>query len=209
MRAPGQVGGLVVFVLILVVLMSLSLRQLGIRQEEINRLAPSLIWVVNAFSAILALQSLAIIDEEDRGLLGLFLGGAPMGVVATAKWLTAVTVLLALQLAGVLFSALLLNFPLGVGFIALIEISILVSAAVSGVGVVVAAIAVGIRGREMILPILLFPLSFPIFAGAVFLSSEALQHGMLLRGSFWYTLLLSVIGVFGAVCIAGFERIIR
>lgn len=210
LRAPGQSLGVLAFVLMTVVLASLAMRQLGIPQATVGRVASGVFWLLNAFTAVLALQHIARVDEENGGSLGIFLSGVDMTLVFTAKWCVAWIVLFLLFTWSLLFSTLFFNLPLDVPRLCqLLELIVLVSGGISGLGVILSGIAVTLPSRDLVLPVLLFPLLIPIFAAAIILTTDIVDMSLLNRGEFWYVLLWGYLGILFASGMMLYEQIIR
>ena len=66
---------------------------------------------------------------------------------------------------------------------------LLTAAGFVAVGTLLAAIAVCTKGREIILPLVLYPISLPLIAAAVFLTRALLETGVLEFSGFWFVLI--------------------
>ena len=209
MRSSGQVMGMIVFVLMISVVASLSLRQVGVKPGDIQKLASGIFWILNAFVAVLALQYTALIEEEDNAHIGVLYSGAPLEVLFLSKWLCSSLLLFALQMFTLFCCILLLNLTIGSGLWAIVEISVLCSCGLSAVGVLLSSIAVTLRSREILLPVLLFPVCLPILAGAVFLTQEVMLGYSLDRVGFWYLLLCCFSGIVVSLGVLLYEHILR
>jgi len=68
----------------------------------------------------------------------------------------------------------------------------LVVAGFTAVGTLASAISVRVRGRDIILPLILFPVCLPLIAAAVHLTRELLLTEQLLYGDFWFILICAL-----------------
>ena len=159
--------------------------------------APGLFWVAVLFSGVLAVQrsfSLEISDGAADGLrlsrlepAGIFLGKA----VAVALQLVALEALLVVGIV-VLFHSKLS----GAGLLAVS--SIVATVGLAAAGVAYAAISMGLRARETLLPLLLAPVLAPIVLAATEAWRSALH---LSNADGWRWLIL--LGCFAAIYVAG------
>lgn len=156
-----------------VVLFPLSL---GSDPATLARIAPGVLWVAVLLAGLLTLDAVFRSDLEDGSLEQLLLGSAPMAWLIAMRvlvhWsvtflpLLLLTPVLAemLQLPHALLPVLMLSLTLGTPLLSLI-------------GVVVAALTVGIRRSGILLAVLSLPLFLPVLvfgAGAVVAASQGL-----------------------------------
>ncbi|MAG35822.1 MAG: hypothetical protein CL878_06220 [Dehalococcoidia bacterium] len=140
------------------------------------RLVPGLIWVTITYGATVGFGR-TFAQEHERGNLDALLA-APLdrSVLYAAKLLgnlalTAVLIALTVPLAAVFFNvafaphALLLSLALG-------------TIGLAAVGTLLSAMAAQTRAREVLLPVLLFPISVPALLAAVHSTAAALQGRM-------------------------------
>ena len=112
----------------------------------------------------------------------------------------------AMQLVTALLFALVFDLDLSRGAWGLAGVAALGTLGISSVGTLFGAMAVRTRFRDVLLPILLLPALFPVLAGAVTGSAEALRDGV---PSFESVQLLLVIdGVYWILCFTGFEYVL-
>ena len=132
----------------------------GPQPETLSRGAPAVLWTAALFAAMLTLDRLFAADREDGGLDRLLLAPAPLEALVLAKclahWLGACVPLIAVSP----LAALALN--LGVEGAAVAALSLLVGTpALTLVGAVGAALALGARRGGALVPLLVLPLNAP------------------------------------------------
>ncbi len=134
------------------------------------------LWVAFVFASVLGLNR-SFVREQDKGCLeGLLLCPADRSVIYFGKMLGNLVFLLIIEAISVplyiiLFNrSELLDRPLE-----LIGIPVLGSIAISSVGTIISAITINTRTRELLLPILLFPLLIPVIIAAVELTAFLLD----------------------------------
>jgi len=196
----GGGGGMAVFFF----LITISIVPLGVGPDLnlLARIAPGMLWVALLLSALLTLDRLFQADHED-GTLDLFvMGTLPLELVVLAKalghWLTTgLPLIVAAPLLG-----LLLNLPLA-GMGPLMLAMAIGSPALSLLGVVGAALAVGVRRGGLLISLLVLPLYVPVLIFGVSATRAALVavpgdlggRSLLLLGA--VTLVSLVLGPFG------------
>lgn len=151
-----------VFTLLVLVIFNFAFE---LRVENVQVLAPGVLWVTFIFAAVLALGRL-FAAERDRGALeGLLLCPVDRGTIYLAKLISALVLMLVVEAVAVpafigLFGLNLPLAPLGlVGFLG--------SLGFASVGTLFSALAAHTRTREGLLPILLFPISVPVIIATV------------------------------------------
>ncbi len=151
-----------VFTLLVLVIFNFAFE---LRVENVQALAPGVLWVTFIFAAVLALGRL-FAAERDRGALeGLLLCPVDRGTIYLAKLISALVLMLVVEAVAVpafigLFGLNLPLAPLGlVGFLG--------SLGFASVGTLFSALAAHTRTREGLLPILLFPISVPVVIATV------------------------------------------
>jgi heme exporter protein B len=75
----------------------------------------------------------------------------------------------------------------------------------ASVGTLFSAVAVNTRARDVMLPILLFPISVPIIIAAVKLTAAILDGGGISTSGIWWPLLISFDAIFLVVSALVFE----
>lgn len=126
------------------------------------------LWVAFLFASVLGLNR-SFVKEQDKGCLeGLLLAPADRSAIYFGKFLGNLVFLLfveavSLPLVTVFFNRTeIVRHPLE-----LAGILVLGSVAISSVGTILSAITANTKTRELLLPILLFPLMIPVIIGAV------------------------------------------
>ena len=151
-----------VFALLVLVIFTFAF---DLRAENVALVAPGVLWVAIAFATTLALgRSMAL--EAERGTLeGMLLTPAGAGTVYAAKVASNALSVFAIE------AALLPVFTVLFGVPALRPAALLVIAlgtlGLVATGTLFAAMAAGTRAREILLPVLLFPISVPALVAGV------------------------------------------
>ncbi|RME84302.1 MAG: cytochrome C biogenesis protein [Caldilineae bacterium] len=126
---------------------------------------PGILWVTVAFAGVLGLGR-AFIAEKDKGsLAGLLLAPVDRSAVYFGKMLAnlifiLVVEILILPLITVFFNVPLITLPL-------LLILLLGTIGFAAVGTIFSALAVNTRAREVLLPVLLFPVLLPVLVAGI------------------------------------------
>lgn len=179
------------FALVLVVVASFSFRQVGFGQSDLQAVTPGILWLIFLFAGVIALNHSFLIETENDALQGLLFSKVDPGTVFLAKFSTNFVFLFAIQIFTIISHALLFGVEIFSVIPALIFITALAAIGFIAVGTLLSAISVSTPGRDLVLPLILFPLCIPLLAGAVFLTRELLQGGVFPWTSFWLVLILA------------------
>jgi len=203
-RSKDAINSMLFFALLVVVIFSFSF---DLTAEESRRIAGGLVWVALLFAAVVALNQTWARELRNQALDAYRVSPAPAESLFLAKAI------------GNFFFVIILEglmTPLFVVFYNLRSVGPAYELAIASVlgtwalvvnGTFFAAMSIRTRSREVMLPLLLFPISIP----AVLAMVEATT--MVLTGTesprFWITLLLVYDVVFSAVCLLLFETVLH
>ncbi|MEI8131808.1 MAG: heme exporter protein CcmB [Leptolinea sp.] len=203
-RSRELISAMLVFALLVILIFNFALE---LSPQNRVGLTSGILWVTLIFAGTIGLnRSMAV--EKDRGCLdGLLL--APVDRTAIyfgkvlANWLfTMLVAVIIMPLYAVLYSVNL--------FVPGLFLSILLgTAGYSVVGTLLAAMAVQTRTRDILLPILLFPVIFPLLLAVVKASSGFLQTLPWVDIQPWMTLLVVYDMIFIAIGILVFDSVVE
>ncbi|MBM3941961.1 MAG: heme ABC transporter permease CcmB [SAR202 cluster bacterium] len=186
-RSRDILVSVLVFGLLVALLFSFALKP---SPGEGARLAPAILWVALAFSGTITVTRTFVREQEQGGLEGLLLTPASRDAIFLGKALTSFLFMLAVEAVLLpAFSALLAAPLLSAG---IAVTAVLATLGFATLGTLFSAIAVQTRSREIMLPVLFFPIILPLLIGAVESSAHALSGGGFSR---W----LPLMGVFDAL----------
>src|SRR5436190_5285438 len=203
-RSKDAINAMLFFALLVVVIFSFSFDPTA---EESRRIAGGLIWVGFLFAAVVALNQTWAREIRNQVLDAYRVSPAPANPLFLAKALgnfVFVSVLEAVMTP--LFIAFYKLSAVGPGW-ELIPITILGTWALVVNGTFFAAISLRTRSREIMLPLLLFPLSIPALIGMVNATTAVLTGETSAR--FWIALLLAYDVVFTVACLLLFETVLE
>ena len=203
-RSREMIVSVVVFGLLVVVIFNFALSATA---SQVTTLAPGILWVAYAFAGILAMNRSFVREQEQGGLEGLLLSPVSRDAIFLGK--AAGTFLFMLLVEAILlpvFAAFLgfsfLSFTLAVTIL-------LATLGFATVGTLFSAIAVQTRSRELMLPVLFFPVILPVIIGAVQATTVALGGDTLSGLERWLPLLAVFDALFLVICPWVFSAVVE
>jgi heme exporter protein B len=146
-------------------------------REESLRLLPAVLWVSFAFAGVLGFNRSFAAERENSCLEGMTLAPIDPSAVFVGKMLANLLFLGIAEIVMVFAAALWYNFSFfpALGWFALI--TFFGTLGYAALGTIFGAIAANTRMREVMLPVLQFPISFWILMLSIDATSDALRGG--------------------------------
>lgn len=170
---------------------------------------PGLFWVAICFTGVLALGRSFQMELESGGLEALRLYPGDRMSLYAGKVIANLLVLAALELVVVAFGAILYSLDLWTKLPALLGVAVLGSLGFAAVGTFYAALTANLRAREVMLPLLLFPILIPLVLSAVKATALVMRGDAMGELGAWLKLLVAFDVVFVTVCTLTFEFVIE
>ncbi|MFN2115599.1 MAG: heme ABC exporter ATP-binding protein CcmA [Anaerolineae bacterium] len=176
-RAREIVPPVFVFALLVVVIFQFSLpASPTVRQTA----AAGAYWIALLLGSTLGVSRAMAVETESGGMTGLLVSPVDRGALFVGKWLAGYGFALLVGLALVPAFVVLLELQAGVAQIAtLLAVVALGLVGWSAAGVLLGGMSVNTRAREVMLPVLLYPLVLPLVIPAVQASSMVLEGATL------------------------------
>ena len=204
-RTKEMLSAMFVFSLLVILIFNFAF---DLRADNAQALAPGVLWVAIAFAGMLGL-SRSFILERDRGVLdGLLLAPVDRSAIYFGKMIGNVLFIGLVEVVILPFFVILFNQPAST-LPALIGVVILGTIGFAGVGTLFSAMAVHTRAREILLPIMLFPVIVPVLLSAVNLTSAVLDEIPFEEVSHWLALLIAFDVIFIAASFILFEFVVE
>ena len=170
-------------------------------------LTAGLLWVTLAFAGTLGLNRSISGEQENSAIDGLLLAPVDRSAVFCGKTLS--NLLFTLLVAVILIPVFSLLYGKSLINLSLLLIVFLGLSAYTALGTLLAALSMQTRTRDVLLPVLLFPLALPILIAAVQASQGVIDGGGLASVQNWVYLLLAGNGLFIAAGLLLFETIVE
>lgn len=195
-RSRDTVVSALIFGLIVVVVFNFGLNR---TPGSLAPVAPGLLWVAYGFVGVLAMNRAFAREQEQGALDGLLAAPVSRDAVFLGKMLGTLTFMLVIEVVLLPVFAVMLDLPTLSATLGLIIL--LATVGFATVGTFFAAIAAQTRSREILLPVLFFPVIVPVIIAAVEATALVLQGGpMSPVWTRWLPLLVVFDALFLVIC---------
>jgi heme exporter protein B len=164
-RRRERVVAMLVFSLLVVVVFHFALPEGATRASQ--AFAPGLLWVAYVFASVLGFDRAFALELENDALAGLALAPVDRGFVYLGKTLACFVLLALVQAAAAVVFSMVFELPLAGRALPFAAMVALGSLGLNAVGTLVGALSARTRHREVLLPLLLFPLLVPLLLACV------------------------------------------
>ncbi len=204
LRSRELLSAMLVFALLVILIFNFALE---LAVQERHAVTSGVLWVTFAFAGTLGLnRSMAI--EKDRGCLdGLLLAPVDRSAIYFGKAIGNLIFMFIVELIVLPVYSLLYNVNLFVP--GLLLVTVLGSVGYTAVGTLLASMAVQTRTRDVLLPILLFPIIIPVILGAVKSSGFFLEGREMADIWPWLNLLIVYDVIFTAIAFMVFDYVVE
>ncbi len=176
--------------------------------QNLKSLAPGILWVAFSFAGMLGLGR-SFSDEQEQGTLkGMMLAPVDRSAIFLGKLLSNLLFLFGVEISSLLAFGIFFNLnilPLLPGLSAVLGLA---TFGFVTVGSLYSALASNIRLRELLLPVLLFPVIIPVLLAAVQLTGVVLRNQPIIEARGWLNLLIGYDGIFIVIGLLTFEYVI-
>jgi heme exporter protein B len=149
---------------------------LGPDRAHLRAAAGGLLWLAFVFAGVLAFGRIYQLEAENNAFEGLLMVARNRNAVYLGKMLGAMAVMLGIEIVVVPLMAVLYTLPLGENVVPLALVIVLGTAGFASVGALYGALTMSLRAREVLLPLLLLPVTVPVILGAVKATSLVLAN---------------------------------
>jgi len=178
-------------------------------RETTALVAPGLLWLAFMFTGVLGLGRSFQGEQENDCLEQLLLIPGDRGHIYLGKFAGNVVFMVAVELVIIPLFALFFNLDLWGAFLPLLGIAWLGTIGLAAIGTLFSALTANLRAREVLFPLLLFPLVVPVIIGAVTATSIVLSGGTLSEAGDWLKLLSAFDTIFLVTAYLTFEFIVE
>jgi len=192
LRTKETVASLLLLGLLLLVVLSFAFDPTSPLRKEA---APGVLWVAIIFAGTSGINRSLLREREQSCLQGLLLAPVDRGTIYLAKTIANLLFMLAALCVLVPLFIFFFNLPFVTTIVRLLPVLLLAVTGFSAIGTLFAAVSLQTRAREVMLPLLMLPLSTPLFLGAVQASAALLAGDPLGAVAHW----LQLIAVFDLV----------
>jgi len=204
LRTKEMFSSMLVFALLVIFIFNFSF---DLRVENIAQVAPGVLWVTFVFASTLELNRSLAMEMENGCLDGLFLAPMDRSAIYFGKMLGNLIFISAIEaLMLPIFSVL---FDLNLILPSLLLTIFLGTIGFAAVGTLLSAIAVNTRAREVMLPVLLFPIILPVVISATKVTGGILDGVPLGDLAHWLRFLVAFDIIFLVVSFMTFDFVVQ
>jgi len=204
LRTKEMFSSMLVFSLMAVFIFSIAL---DLSATDPLDTTPGLLWVTIAFAGTLGLNRSLALEQENGAIDGLLLAPMDRSAIFFGKALGNMMFMSVVELVVVPVFAVLFNVPLL--RVSVWMVILLGTAGYAAVGTLFSTMAVNTRAREVMLPILLLPVSVPVFISAVNATGGFLVGDPLADVANWLQLLIAYDAIIIAISFMSFDFVVE
>ena len=175
---------------------------------RVNELAPGLLWLAFLFTGTLGLTQLFEAERGNHCLDALLMSPVDRGALFLAKTCFNVVLMVLVELVVMPLFWILFSLPSWRPLPALFLIVLLGTVGFCVLGTILAAVTLQARARELLLPLVLFPLMVPIILATIRCMEALLRLGELGDALPWLRLLIGFDVIFLTVGILIFDWVV-
>jgi heme exporter protein B len=184
LRTKDIFSSVFIFALLAVIVFNFAFE---LRVPSMKMVAPGILWVAVSFAGTLGLNRAFVIEMDKGSLAGLLLAPVDRAGIYFGKMLGNLIFILAVEI--VLLPLVMIFFNLSLFTGPHLLVLLLGTYGFAAVGTIFSAMAVNTRAREVMLPILLFPVLLPVLVAGVKLTGGLLDGEPLAEMSNWLQLM--------------------
>jgi heme exporter protein B len=171
LRSKEAIFSTLLFVVLILVIFNFSF---GTNLELVEKIAPGIIWIVIAFSGTIAVSHLAHREFDGRVHEELLLSGLSGTTLFFAKFISTLLFMMLVELLTIPLFVAFYNFPVGDWIFSLLMILGLGTIGYAAVGTLFAALLSQTRLKDLLLPIIFYPIMIPLFIACVKATQSAM-----------------------------------
>ena len=175
-RTKQMLNSMVIFSLLVIVIFNYSFSNI-LFNIEVADIAPGILWIAFTFAGMLGLSRSFSSEMEEGCLDGLKLCPVDPSTIYLGKVVSNLVIMLLIEAIIVPLFIVLFNFSDVMGLGGLIVIILLGTIGFILVGTLFSALTVNMRTREILLPVILFPIIIPLILSAVMATQKVLSTG--------------------------------
>ncbi|MEM7029713.1 MAG: heme exporter protein CcmB [Chloroflexota bacterium] len=205
LRTKEMLSAMFVFSLLVIFIFNFTF---DLRANNATTLAPGVLWVAISFAGILGLARSFIIERDRGSLEGLLLAPVDRSALYLGKLIGNIIFISIVEVIILPVFIVLFNQPLSI-LPALVGIVILGTIGFAGVGTLFSAMVIHTRARDVLLPILLFPIVVPVLIAAVRLTAAVMDGLPFADVQKWLGLLIAFDLLFIAIAFVLFDFVVE
>jgi heme exporter protein B len=205
-RTKDSMTSMLFFGIVVLVIFNFAL---GSMHDAISSAFPGVLWVAFTFSGTLGLNRLFSAEKENGCLQGLLMISVDRGAIYIGKMLAAFFFMLIAEAVIFIVGLVLFNLTVWAEIPYLLAVFVIGTLGFSAVGTLLSAVAVNTKLREVLLPLMLFPVILPILINAVEATDIILNGGDYRELKLPLTVMSVFTIIFATISCLLFERVLE
>jgi len=206
LRSKEIFSSMFIFCIVVIVIFNFSFE---IGRAKIEEIAPGILWVAFIFAGVLGLNRSFILEKEKDCLQGLMLCPFDRGLIYLGKVVGNLLFMFLVILITLPIFCVFFNLSIFSYLPALILVILLGALGFISVGTILSAMSVNTKMREVLLPILLFPVVVPVLIACVKSTGKIFAGKSVSEISGWLKLMLAFDIIYLIVSYLTFEYVLE
>ena len=185
----------IIFSFTCVVIFNISI---DVSRDSYIRVLPGILWVTIFFTSVLGLNRFLSRERDSGNFEALLLLPSSRDILFLGKVTTLFLFMIILEI--LIFPIFTIIFNLNIIHTSIILVAVLATLGISVIGTIIGSMTSNTGVRETLLPILLFPLIFPMLLAAIEVTSSVLRGETWTEYNKWIQLLAVIDIMFSIVC---------
>ncbi len=174
-----------------------------------NIVSPVVLWITFLFSGSIGLSRSFAMEKESDAIKGLLLAPIDRSLIYIGKFLSNLTFLLIIEIITIPIFVIIFNYDFNLSLLSLLLVIFLGTIGFSAVGTLFSAMSLNTRLREVLLPILYFPVIIPVLINSINITASILSGSSLSENGSSLQLLIAFDIIFLAAGVLLYEYIIE
>jgi heme exporter protein B len=192
-----------------VLVMLIFIFSINLSVVKANQVGPGVLWVAILFAGTLGLNRSFTLEKENGCLQGLMLAPVDRSAIFFGKMLSNLAFLLIMETFLLPVFMIFFNVDVGSHLAPLVAVIFIGTLGFSALGTLLSSLSSNLKTREIMLPILLYPLIVPIAIGSVRLTGQILDGKSLADMMNWVGLILCFDIIFISASIMTIDHILE
>ena len=206
LRARERMNAMLFFAALVLFIFNFAL---GPDLSKLREVSPGLLWLAFLFTGMLGLGRSFQAERENECFEELLLTPGDRESLYFGKLSGNILFMVMAEALILPLFAILYNMEIWRALAGLLLVAFLGTVGFSTIGTLLAAMTAHLRAREVMLPLLLFPLTVPVILGSVRATDALLNGTGLAEASHWVKLLAGFDVVFLVICPLAFEFVLE
>ncbi len=177
--------------------------------EAMREVAPGILWVAFIFAGVLGLNKSFVGEKENDCIQGLLLSPADRSAIYLGKMLSNLVFMGVVEAISLPAFAVFFNIRIAPVLPQLILVVFLATVGFASVGTLFSAMSVNTRARDVMLPVLMFPVVVPVLIAAVKTTGKILALRPAVEYASWMKMLVAFDVIFIVVSVLTFEYVLE